>query len=138
MLFSQISGMQASELPWGEWISKLNGVPSPIGWTFHMLTYLAFAWALAMVARQFLRGERLAAALLGSCLVVQFAALLWGDLVIDVMGKPVPVRGCLFVPAVRAADEPVDGDPAAPAHPAAGTHHPAPARRSDRRASRPS
>lgn len=90
MLFSHISGLQAGELPWGEWVSKLNGVPSPAGWTFHILTYLAFSWALAMAVAQYGRGDRLPAALLGGCLLIQFAALLWGDLVIDVLGHPYP------------------------------------------------
>lgn len=90
MLFSQISGLQAGKLPWGEWISKLSGVPSPIGWSFHILTYAAFSWAMAMAAMQFRRGERLAAALLGSCLIIQLMALLWGDIVVDMLGHSYP------------------------------------------------
>ncbi|MGN6229127.1 MAG: putative bifunctional diguanylate cyclase/phosphodiesterase [Dyella sp.] len=101
MLFSRISGMQSAELPWGEWLTKLNGIPSPLGWAFHLLTYIAFAWALAMVALQFRRGERVPALLLGLCLAVQFAALLWGDLVIDLMGMPYPyVDAFSFLPFV--------------------------------------
>ncbi len=101
MLYSRISGMQAAELPWGEWVIKLNGIPSPLGWTFHMLTYIAFAWALAMVALQFRRGDRVPALLLGPCLAVQFAALLWGDIVIDLMGMPYPyVDAFTFLPFV--------------------------------------
>ena len=78
-----------------------HGIPSPLGWTFHLLTYIAFAWALAMVALQFRRGERVPALLLGLCLAVQFAALLWGDLVIDLMGMPYPyVDAFSFLPFV--------------------------------------
>ncbi|MCP1374797.1 putative bifunctional diguanylate cyclase/phosphodiesterase [Dyella lutea] len=101
MFYSHISGMQSAELPWGEWITKINGVPSPVGWTFHLLTYLAFAWALLMTALQFRRGERLPATLLGLCLLTQFAALLWGDIVIDLMGMPYPYLDAFsFLPFV--------------------------------------
>ncbi len=101
MFYSHISGMQSAELPWGEWIAKVNGVPSPVGWTFHLLTYLAFAWALLMTALQFRRGDRLPAALLGLCLLTQFAALLWGDIVIDLMGMPYPYLDAFsFLPFV--------------------------------------
>lgn len=101
MFYSHISGMQASELPWGEWVTRLNGIPSPLGWTFHLLTYLAFAWALAMVTMQFRRGDRMPAMLLGLCLSIQFAALLWGDIVIDLMGMPYPyVDAFSFLPFV--------------------------------------
>ena len=101
MLFSRVSGMQAGELPWGEWVSKLNGLPSPIGWTFHLLTYIAFSWALLMVVLQFRRGERVPAVLLGLCLLTQFSALLWGDIVIDLMGMPYPyVDAFSFLPFV--------------------------------------
>ena len=101
MLYTRISGMQAAELPWGEWVTKLNGIPSPLGWAFHLLTYIAFAWALVMVSLQFRRGDRVPALLLGLCLVIQFAALLWGDIVIDLMGMPYPyVDAFSFLPFV--------------------------------------
>ncbi|HEX5305637.1 MAG TPA: EAL domain-containing protein [Dyella sp.] len=101
MFYAHISGIQAAELPWGEWVTKINGVPSPLGWTFHLLTYLAFAWALAMVAMQFRRGDRQPAMLLGLCLTIQFAALLWGDIAIDLMGMPYPyVDAFSFLPFV--------------------------------------
>ena len=90
LLFSQVSGIQEMRFAWGEWISKLNGVPSPIGWTFHLLTYVAFGWALSRVLRQFRRQDRLAAMLLGGCLLLQFGALLWGDVVVDLMGTAYP------------------------------------------------
>ncbi|MBU6249083.1 MAG: EAL domain-containing protein [Xanthomonadaceae bacterium] len=101
MFYSHVSGMQSAELPWGEWITRVNGVPSPVGWTFHLLTYMAFAWALLMTALQFRRGERAPAVLLGLCLTTQFAALLWGDIVIDLMGMPYPYLDAFsFLPFV--------------------------------------
>ncbi|HEU4671053.1 MAG TPA: EAL domain-containing protein [Dyella sp.] len=101
MFYSHISGVQSTELPWGEWTTKVNGVPSPVGWSFHLLTYLAFAWALLMTALQFRGGDRAPAVLLGLCLLTQFAALLWGDIVIDLMGMPYPyVDAFSFLPFV--------------------------------------
>ena len=71
-------------LPWGESLSRLGGTPSWWGANYHVLTYLVFGWALWR-AWQLRSTERLLAGLLGLCLLVQFAALLWGDIGVDLL-----------------------------------------------------
>lgn len=90
MLFDQLQGTAPKVLPWGEVLYGIDGTTSTWGWAFHLLTYVAFLWAMGMALRQYLHNERLRAVLLGSCLLIQFAALLWGDIVVDLLGRPYP------------------------------------------------
>jgi diguanylate cyclase (GGDEF)-like protein len=101
MLFDQLHGAAPEVLPWGEVLFGIDGTTSAWGWAFHLLTYTAFLWAMWMALRQYLRADRLRAALLGSCLLIQFAALLWGDIVVDLMGRPYPYLDAFsFLPFV--------------------------------------
>ncbi len=77
-------------LPWGETLSSIEGAASTWGRAFHALSYTVFAWALYRATRQYLHGQRMAGLLLGVCLLVQFAALLWGDIVVDTLQRPYP------------------------------------------------
>ncbi len=88
-------------LPWGEQLVNITGTSSPWGILFHLLTYTAFLWAISQALQQFRRGDRLRGSLLGFCLLMEFAALLWGDLVIDAMGQRLPyLDSFAFIPFV--------------------------------------
>ncbi len=88
-------------LPWGETLASIEGIPSRWGMSFHLLTYAVFVWALYRCVRQVQRGEHVSGALLGFCLLAQLAALLWGDVVVDTMGKPYPYLDAFaFIPFV--------------------------------------
>lgn len=90
LLFSDLGGGAPIVLPWGEALFTLTGRPSPWGWLFHMFSYAVFVWALLRAWVQYREGERLRATLLGVCLLAQFAALLWGDLIVDALGYRYP------------------------------------------------
>ncbi|WP_225578203.1 EAL domain-containing protein [Rhodanobacter sp. 7MK24] len=101
LFFSEVRAGQAMTLPWGERLYRLNGTVSVWGWLFHAGTYLMFAWALGRAWRQWRRGESMQALLLGICLAIEFAALLWGDIAIDVFGVRSPYLDAFaFLPFV--------------------------------------
>jgi diguanylate cyclase (GGDEF)-like protein len=77
-------------LPWGESLYTLEGSPSAWSHVFHWLSYAIFLWALYRAARLFLEGQRLRGAMLGTCLLIQFLALLWGAIVVNRLGWPYP------------------------------------------------
>jgi diguanylate cyclase (GGDEF)-like protein len=77
-------------LPWGESLLTLNGKRSLGGHAFDGLSYIIFLWAVYRGVRQWLEGQRLRGGLLTLCLMIQFAALLWGAIVVNVLGKPYP------------------------------------------------
>jgi len=91
MFFDQLEPGAAIVLPWGERLYDVSGTASGWGLLFHALTYLAFLWALFHAVMQMRKGgERLRGALLAVCLLAQFGALLWGDVVVDALDKPYP------------------------------------------------
>ncbi len=77
-------------LPWGETLSSVEGTASTWAHLFHALSYAIFIWALYRATRQYQRGQRVPGLLLGICLLVQAAALLWGDVVVDTLQRPYP------------------------------------------------
>jgi diguanylate cyclase (GGDEF)-like protein len=77
-------------LPWGETLFTLEGVPSIWNQGFRWFSYAVFLWALYRAVRQYLEGQRLRGALLTLCLVIQSAALLWGAIIVNVLGEPLP------------------------------------------------
>jgi|GEM_PF-1498350 len=88
-------------LPWGESLFMLSAQPSAGSHIFHALTYVAFVWALYRSWRLYRHGPQRPALLLGACLLAQFLALLWGDVVVDMLGQPVPyVDAFAFLPFV--------------------------------------
>ncbi|WP_225562024.1 EAL domain-containing protein [Rhodanobacter sp. DHB23] len=101
LFFSELRAGQGITLPWGERLYRLDGVVSAWGWLFHAATYALFTWALGRAWRQWRRGEAMLAMLLGICLAIEFAALLWGDIAIDVLGVPSPYLDAFaFLPFV--------------------------------------
>ena len=101
LFFDRVAPGMGIELPWGERLYDLTGTVSTAGLLFHALTYVAFLWALYRAIRQIRHGEPLRGALLGVCLLTQFAALLWGDVVVDAMGHHYPyVDAFSFLPFV--------------------------------------
>jgi PAS domain S-box-containing protein len=70
VLYSEIEGIRALSLPWGERYAFPNATPSPWG----MLIYLALAFAIGYVAyacyRQYRRGEKRPALILGVSMAV--------------------------------------------------------------------
>ncbi len=77
-------------LPWGESLYVLDGVRSFSGRLFYGFSYAVFAWALYASVRQFRAGERLRAAMLLVCLLLEFAAVAWTMLAVDTLGLPYP------------------------------------------------
>ncbi|HET6807053.1 MAG TPA: EAL domain-containing protein [Frateuria sp.] len=101
LFFTQLKPGKGILLPWGRRLYDVAGVPSLWGLLFHALSYLAFLWALAHAVRQIRAGERLRGSLLATCLAAQFAALLWGDVVVDALGHPYPYLDAFsFLPFV--------------------------------------
>ena len=101
VFFARVSPGTGITLPWGERLYDLAGTVSNWGLLFHALTYVAFLWALWLALAQVRRGDRLRGALLALCLAVQFGALLWGDIVVDGLGRPYPyVDAFSFLPFV--------------------------------------
>lgn len=90
LFFTQLQPKRSIVLPWGEHLYAVAGSISAWGWVFHAATYGIFLWAVWRAWLQYRRGEVLLAALLGVCLLVQVAALLWGDLVVDLLDYPYP------------------------------------------------
>jgi diguanylate cyclase (GGDEF)-like protein len=101
LFFDRVVPGPGIELPWGERLYDLAGTASIAGLIFHALTYVAFLWALYRALRQIRHGEPLRGALLGVCLLTQFAALLWGDVVVDALGHHFPYLDAFsFLPFV--------------------------------------
>jgi diguanylate cyclase (GGDEF)-like protein len=101
VFFTHLAPGHGIALPWGERLYDLNGTASAWGQIFHALTYLAFLWALWCAVAQALAGERLRGTLLAFCLLAQFAALLWGDVVVDALGYRYPYLDAFsFLPFV--------------------------------------
>jgi diguanylate cyclase (GGDEF)-like protein len=101
LFFTSVAPGTGIALPWGERLHDLTGSPSRWGLLFHVLTYAAFLWALSLALAQMRTGERLRGALLAICLLSQFAALLWGDIVVDMLGHHLPYLDAFsFLPFV--------------------------------------
>jgi diguanylate cyclase len=101
MLFHDMAFAAPLDLPWGERLNRFAGEVSVSGWIFHTLTYVAFLWALQRAFRHALRGERLPGVLLTICVALQFSALLWGDVVVDLLEVPSPYLDAFsFLPFV--------------------------------------
>ena len=101
LLFDELAIGQRMALPWGEVLFNLDGTATVRGWVFHALTYAMFSWALLRAFRQYRQGAPVRALLLGACLLAQFAALLWGDVVVDALGYHYPyLDGFAFLPLV--------------------------------------
>ena len=101
VFFTRLAPGTGIDLPWGERLYDLTGTPSVWGTLFHALTYIAFLWALSRAVRQMRAGEGLRGALLTICLLAQFAALLWGDVVVDALEHHYPyVDAFSFLPFV--------------------------------------
>ncbi|MCX7515356.1 putative bifunctional diguanylate cyclase/phosphodiesterase [Frateuria hangzhouensis] len=101
VFFTQLAPGTGIALPWGERLYDLAGTPSVWGLLFHALTYVAFLWALSCAVAQMRGGERLRGALLAICLLSQFGALLWGDVVVDALGHHYPYLDAFsFLPFV--------------------------------------
>jgi diguanylate cyclase (GGDEF)-like protein len=101
LLFRQLGIGSRTVLPWGETLLNLNGAPSTWGWVFHALTYALFFWALLRALNYYRQGAQLRATLLAACLLVQFGALLWGDILVDALGYNLPyLDGFAFLPFV--------------------------------------
>ena len=101
LFFSRLEPARDVVLPWGERLYEVASTPSIWGLVFHVASYVAFAWALSRVLVQFRQGESQRAVLLGICLAAQFAALLWGDIVVDLLGYPYPYLDAFsFLPFV--------------------------------------
>ena len=101
LFYTRLTSTPGIVLPWGEHLYGVAGTISAWGWLFHLASYAAFLWALWRTWRQYRAGERLLASLLGACLLVQFAALLWGDIAIDLFGVRSPYLDAFsFLPFV--------------------------------------
>ncbi len=101
LFYTRLAPTAGVALPWGERLYGVAGTVSVWGWMFHLATYALFLWALWRAWRQFRRGESALALLLGICLLVQFAALLWGDIAIDWLGVRSPYLDAFaFLPFV--------------------------------------
>jgi diguanylate cyclase (GGDEF)-like protein len=101
LFFKDLMPGAGIDLPWGRRLYDVAGVASDWGLLFHALSYLAFLWALWLAVGQVRAGERLRGVLLAICLLAQFAALLWGDVVIDALGYRYPYLDAFsFLPFV--------------------------------------
>ncbi|MEI7037735.1 putative bifunctional diguanylate cyclase/phosphodiesterase [Fulvimonas yonginensis] len=101
LFYSSLAPGRRIVLPWGEQLYGLTGDISNWGVLFHALTYLAFLWALFRAVAQIRGGEPLRGSLLSVCLLAQFAALLWGDVVVDALGYRYPYLDAFsFLPFV--------------------------------------
>jgi diguanylate cyclase (GGDEF)-like protein len=101
LFFTRLAPGTGIALPWGERLYDVAGTASPWGLLFHALTYVAFLWALARAVKQMRGGEGLRGALLAICLLAQFAALLWGDVVVDALDHHYPYLDAFsFLPFV--------------------------------------
>ncbi len=101
LFYTRLAPTSGIVLPWGERLYGVGGAISVWGWLFHLATYALFLWALWRAWRQFRSGESLLALLLGVCLLLQFAALLWGDIAIDLLGVRSPYLDAFaFLPFV--------------------------------------
>jgi diguanylate cyclase (GGDEF)-like protein len=101
VFFTHLAPGHGITLPWGERLYDLDGTAAAWGQAFHALTYLAFLWALWCAVAQARAGERLRGMLLAFCLLAQFAALLWGDVVVDALGYRYPYLDAFsFLPFV--------------------------------------
>lgn len=90
LLYTDLHRGDPLVLPWGESLFTLEGRASTWGYIFHGLTYVVFLWALYSSLKQYLGGQRRPSILLGICLLIQFFALLWGDIAIDALKLPYP------------------------------------------------
>ncbi|HEX8776968.1 MAG TPA: EAL domain-containing protein [Rhodanobacter sp.] len=101
LFYTELMVAPGDVLPWGEHLFSITGTISIWGWLFHLASYALFLWALWCAWRQYRRGESMLAVLLGICLLVQFAALLWGDIAIDWLGVRSPYLDAFaFLPFV--------------------------------------
>ncbi|UGB37098.1 putative bifunctional diguanylate cyclase/phosphodiesterase [Frateuria soli] len=101
LFFTRLAPGTGIALPWGERLYAVAGVASTWGLLFHVLTYVAFLWALSRAVKQMRAGEGLRGALLAICLLSQFAALLWGDVVVDALDHHYPYLDAFsFLPFV--------------------------------------
>jgi diguanylate cyclase (GGDEF)-like protein len=88
-------------LPWGESLFTLEVQPSIGSHVFHALTYLVFLWALRRSWKFYRDGQARPGLLLGICLLVQFFAMLWGDIAVDIFDQPYPYLDAFaFLPFV--------------------------------------
>jgi diguanylate cyclase (GGDEF)-like protein len=76
--------------PWGEAIYTVEGIRSIWGNGFYALSYAAFLWTIWRAVDQYRYGKRLQGALLCICLMIQFAAMLWGSIVVESMDYSYP------------------------------------------------
>ncbi|MGP1666547.1 MAG: GGDEF-domain containing protein, partial [Rhodanobacter sp.] len=101
LLYTSLQQGEPLILPWHESLYTLTGASSVQGDIFHACTYAVFLWGLYRSWIQYKTGEHWSGALLGTCLFIQFAALLWGDIAIDAMGLPYPYADSFaFLPFV--------------------------------------
>ena len=101
VFFAKVAPGSGISLPWGERLYDLAGTASAWGLAFHVLTYVAFLWALWCAVAQARAGEQLRGMLLAVCLLAQFGALLWGDVVVDALGYRYPYLDAFsFLPFV--------------------------------------
>ncbi|MEO8778944.1 MAG: EAL domain-containing protein [Rhodanobacter sp.] len=87
---SELHEGQPIILPWGEALFAIEGTPSTLEQVFRWLSSAVFVWALYRAGRQIMDGQRLRGAMLGFALSVQFLALLWGFIVVDVLNTHLP------------------------------------------------
>jgi diguanylate cyclase (GGDEF)-like protein len=101
LFFSAVWPLPAIVLPWGERLYRFGGTLSGWGAAFHLATYGAFLWALWRTWWQRRRSGEASTWLLAVCLLLQFAALLWGDIVVDTLHVDAPyLDGFAFLPFV--------------------------------------
>ncbi|AGG90638.1 MULTISPECIES: EAL domain-containing protein [Rhodanobacter] len=101
LFFSRLEPGQAIVLPWGERLYRVSGAASAWGLAFHVASYAVFLWALGRAWAQYRGGDTLRAVLLGGCLIVQFVVLLWGDIMVDLLGYQAPYLDAFaFLPFV--------------------------------------
>ncbi len=101
LLFSRLEAGQPIVLPWGERLYRVTGAGSAWGLASHAASYAVFLWALGRAWAQYRGGDGLRAVLLGSCLLAQFVALLWGDIVVDLLKHRAPYLDAFaFLPFV--------------------------------------
>mgnify|MGYP001548248526 FL=1 len=100
-LHASLSAGAPLVLPWGESLFTLKVQPSVASQAFHSLTYVVFLWALLRSWRFYRGGQARPGLLLSICLLVQFTAMLWGDIVIDIFDQPYPYLDAFaFLPFV--------------------------------------
>ncbi|RCS29546.1 EAL domain-containing protein [Rhodanobacter denitrificans] len=101
LFFSRLEPDQAIVLPWGERLYRVTGAGSAWGLAFHAASYVVFLWALGRAWVLYRGGDVWRAVLLGGCLIVQFATLLWGDIVVDLLQSRAPYLDAFaFLPFV--------------------------------------